>query len=65
MPNHYKIMKIVICYLSGQQCDESYTGKRYTRCENCDYYKDWKQSGLTLNEWKDKLAEYERENMWR
>jgi hypothetical protein len=61
MPKHFYVVKSIICKLSGEQCGESigFHESFYKCCENCDYYQDFKKSGLTLEEWEDRLARIE------
>lgn len=64
MPKHYEVKKIIICSLRGEQCGEAFTGKNNTCCDYCEDYREWKKSGLTLEDWADKVQEEEEKTMW-
>jgi len=57
MPKHYSVVKSIICKLTGEQCGESipFHDNFYKCCEYCDDYLEFKKSGLTLEEWEDRV----------
>jgi len=63
----YEIVEVILCNIQGSWCEGfpvSYhkkSSKIIPDCKNCSLYKDLKQSGLTLKEWKEKAMEEERE----
>lgn len=52
----YEIKKIVICNISDTWCEGEGAYHDVTRsvapdCKNCYIYKDWKKSGLSIDEY--------------
>lgn len=64
MPKHYYIVKSIICKIIGEQCGEYvlFHERFYKCCENCDHYKEFKNSGLTLEEWSERLERIEEKH---
>jgi hypothetical protein len=50
MKRHYQIRKRVICDLVEGECtdEQDITIPLTPDCKNCCYYKEWKESGMTL-----------------
>jgi len=55
-------MKMIVCDITGQQCGDTISIKdTFNQC--CDYCRDlleFKKSGMSLEEWKEKV---EREDL--
>lgn len=47
MTRVYKVHKQIICDLLGQNCDEIPPPP----CSDCPIYQEWKESGLTIQQW--------------
>lgn len=54
MPKHYKVVKMIICDITGQQCGDTISIKDPFNqcCDYCNSLKEFKKSGMTLEEWK-------------
>ena len=64
MPKHFYIVKSVMCKLIGEQCGESipFHDGFYKCCDDCEDYQEFKKSGMTLDEWEERLSRIEEKH---